>query len=564
MAILAATVCTKSGKVLVSRQFLEMQRSRIEGLMASFPKLVSAGTQHTTVDTDDVRFVYQPLDDLYLVLTTSKMSNILQDISSLHLFARVVAEYCKVLTEREVVDNAFDLLAAFDEIVSLGYRENVNLAQIRTIALMDSNEERIQEMIARNKELEAKEQSRLKAKQMEIQRKEAAKLAKAQGFAAAGGSGSPPMSGYGGGFGSGSSSQGGFGGPQAGYGGPGPAAGPAAYGASPFGAGPMPSSSSPFGPAPVAPSPQRAPVDLSGGMKTGLKLGASKATPDYADAFGGVAALALASPAAASSSAATIPAAASPVAVAAAIPQPAEPVHVTMEERVTVIVNRDGGLQEMEVKGDLSIHVTSPAAAQARVQVSLPAGSPAQFKTHPNMDKTQWTKSSTLALRDAAKSFPVGQPTGVLKWRLVSKDEEAVPLAVNCWPNPAADGTCEVNIEYELLASHMRLSNVVLAIPIPASPTPPAVAHADGDTLFDRQRGILYWQVPEISADASSGSLDFKAVGNQPGGYFPVSVQFSSNTLYCPVTVVGAAAPDGSALVHGSSATCQPDEYKVV
>ncbi len=64
---------------MLSRQFREMQRSRIEALLASFPKLADTGTQHTTVEQDNVRFVYQPLDELYMVLITNRQSNILQN-----------------------------------------------------------------------------------------------------------------------------------------------------------------------------------------------------------------------------------------------------------------------------------------------------------------------------------------------------------------------------------------------------------------------------------------------------------------------------------------------------
>lgn len=86
----------------------------------------------------------QPIEDLYMVLVTNKNSNILQDIETLALFARLIPEYCRSNTEREVSRNAFDLIMIFDEVISLGYRENVDLGKIRTVIAMESHEERIQ------------------------------------------------------------------------------------------------------------------------------------------------------------------------------------------------------------------------------------------------------------------------------------------------------------------------------------------------------------------------------------------------------------------------------------
>lgn len=126
-----------------------MTRARIESLLASFPKVIPTNTQHTSVETTDVRYVYQPLEDLYIILITNKASNILQDIETLHLFARVVSDMCRSADQREILKNAFDLLEAFDEIVSLGYREPLNLMQVRNVLEMESHEEKIQEIIAR-------------------------------------------------------------------------------------------------------------------------------------------------------------------------------------------------------------------------------------------------------------------------------------------------------------------------------------------------------------------------------------------------------------------------------
>jgi hypothetical protein len=76
---------------LFSRQFVEISRSRIEGLLTAFPKLMSqGGKQHTFIETDSVRYLYQPLESLYVVVVTNRGSNILDDLQTLHLFARLV------------------------------------------------------------------------------------------------------------------------------------------------------------------------------------------------------------------------------------------------------------------------------------------------------------------------------------------------------------------------------------------------------------------------------------------------------------------------------------------
>lgn len=160
---------------MISRQFVEMSKARIEGLLAAFPKLMTAGKQHTFVETDSVRYVYQPMEKLYMLLITTKASNILEDLETLRLFSKVIPEYCRHLDEKEILENAFNLIFAFDEIVALGYRESVNLAQIKTFVEMDSHEEKVYQAVRQTQEREAKQKMREKAKELQRQRMESIK-----------------------------------------------------------------------------------------------------------------------------------------------------------------------------------------------------------------------------------------------------------------------------------------------------------------------------------------------------------------------------------------------------
>lgn len=76
--------------VLVSRQYVDMSRIVIEGLLAAFPKLVGLEKQHTYFETENVRYVYQPIEALFLLLVTTKQSNILQDLDTLRLLSKLV------------------------------------------------------------------------------------------------------------------------------------------------------------------------------------------------------------------------------------------------------------------------------------------------------------------------------------------------------------------------------------------------------------------------------------------------------------------------------------------
>lgn len=145
-----------------------------------------------------------------------------------------------------------------------------------------------------------------------------------------------------------------------------------------------------------------------------------------------------------------------------------DPLTLNIDEKLNVTLNKQGGLENLEVQGTMSLVVNSDADAFLRVAVASGANKAFQFKTHPNIDKAAYSAQNVLALKDPSRPFPTGSELGILKWRLQTKDESLVPLTINCWPS-VSGGQSYVNIEYESTAS-FDLQNVSITIPVPTGP----------------------------------------------------------------------------------------------
>lgn len=527
MVLLAAAVVTKGGKALLSRQFVEMTRPRIEGLLASFPKLITAGKQHTFVETESVRYVYQPMESLYMLLITTKASNILEDLETLRLFSRVIPEYCK-LEESDVAEHAFDLIFAFDEIVALGYRENVNLAQIKTFTEMDSHEEKVFQAVRQTQEREAKESAKRKAKELEQARREAARKGqKPPGF---GGHGSSANS-----ISSSSSSD--------------------------ASKSDSASKAAPSMPEPTAAAPARVKPSATGkAMKLGSKSKDVDSFVDQLKSEGQV--VAEVKKTSAGSSKSSTPAPATSVI-------PSEAVHLRVEEKITLSARRDGALQSFEVAGVLSLRISEEKSAKLKILIDNNCDKQgAQLQTHPNIDKRLFQTNSQIGLKNPAKPFPTNNDVGVLKWRLQTTDDTMIPLSINCWPSENDSGGIDVNIEYELEKEDMELNQVLIQIPLPPGSGAPVVHECEGDYSHDK-KGFLDWRLPLIDASNKSGSLEFTVASGSPDDVFPVKVSFTSPKTYCDlsVTEVVAIEDDGAAagpLKFSKEISVFAEKYEIV
>eukprot|EP01098_Paradermamoeba_levis_P004099 TRINITY_DN1787_c0_g1_i1.p1 TRINITY_DN1787_c0_g1~~TRINITY_DN1787_c0_g1_i1.p1 ORF type:complete len:505 (+),score=139.55 TRINITY_DN1787_c0_g1_i1:145-1659(+) len=502
MVVLSVAICTKSGKALVSRQYVDVTRGRIEGLMAAFPKLMGTEKQHTYIETESVRYVYQPLESLYLLLITNKISNILEDLDTLHLLAKKIPDHCRVLEEDEVSQKAFDLIFMFDEVISLGYREKVTPQQIQLFLEMDSHEEKIHEMVERNKLREAKEEAKRRQHQIERERAEKQKM---------------------GGMGGGPGAPGNF------------------Y---------NPSAASSQTPAPFVVKEQRQePAKAEpAGPKKGMQLGKVKKDVDFLKKL-----------------AQDDPTAAEPVVSKAqpAAAAPKECVNITVEEKLVITVGADSGLQSMEVKGDLAVYISDPTFSKANIIVTPDTTGKFQIQAHPKINKALFAQEHVLALKDPPHAFPAGSSLRLLKWRAQTKDESWIPFTVNCWPNVESDGTT-VNIEYQLNAAHkFTLRDVTITIPLPVAAA--TVSQIDGEYRIDPKSSLFEWSLPLVDSSNASGSLEFIVPFNgDTSAFFPIQIHFVSNDTLCPIEVEAINSIENNQPVKFSMhKTLEVEQYEI-
>eukprot|EP00808_Paulinella_micropora_P005717 g34202.t1 len=493
MVVLAASVLTKPGKVVLSRQFVTMTRGRIETLLANFPKLIATDStqkQHTFVETEDVRYVYQPIEQLYLVLVTTKQSNIMEDLETLRLLSQLILEYCGGNTEALVREKGFELCFAFDEAVSMGYQENVTLTQVKTFIEMDSHEERLSDIIKKGKENEARVEMQRKAEIISRQKEQMRK----------GSAGGPPGQSY------------------------------SVDDPSEVDDSTKPKEKDKEKKKKEKKKKEKKKQDVTSSSSSGMQLGGKpKGSNEFYQAL---------------SREENLTAAPAKAPTAAAIMgEPEEEtqsfdtaVAVSCLEKLVVEMDKEGGVKSLSLAGELKITVFDPEWAKIRLKTSGALGKEFKTRLHPKVSPKEYKKSGTLQLSDPERAFPTGSDNApvILRWVMKTEDESQLPFTVNFWANPEDDNT-SVDVTLELQKEHLVLKNIVVTIPCNTSDAPEVAEH-DGEWNFDARKKLMVWRIPELSEASSKASLDFTC-DVEPDDFYPLSINFESSTTYSQLQV---------------------------
>ena len=172
MAALSVVICNKSARIVFARQFFNISRMDLEEYIVQFSRGVDSCKEITHFESDKVRYIFIPIESLYLILITTKNSNIIEDTEILKLIYRLIQDLCNQINSDSIVKNAFEIMLGIDDIVTLGYRNSVTLGQIKQYLQMESIEEQEFKRKKREQEEKVKKELAEKGREFDKQRRE--------------------------------------------------------------------------------------------------------------------------------------------------------------------------------------------------------------------------------------------------------------------------------------------------------------------------------------------------------------------------------------------------------
>ena len=210
-----------------------------------------------------------------------------------------------------------------------------------------------------------------------------------------------------------------------------------------------------------------------------------------------------------------------------------EAIHITIAESLSAKLSRDGMLKSLSIKGDLQVRILDPSFAKIKLALTANPTHNASFKAHPNVDKAQFA-NKTIQLKDATKGFPTNISVGVLRWTATppASSPDVAPITFTVWVNKGADSTYALTVEYEA-SGEDTLRDVVVTIPYVTSE--PTVSSFDA--VYEVSGDTLEWTIGTVDESNASGSFEFEAQAEDEAEFFPMNVHFARSKPFVDVDV---------------------------
>lgn len=479
MVIISSSICDKNGKILLARQFQPITKLNLEESVKNFPKSISPNQQHTFIETNKIRYIYLPLENLYLLLMTNKNSNIIEDLETIRLLHKLVIELCPTgLSEEIIQKNSFEILFCFDDVISFGYRESVTVSQVLNSLEMESSEEKLHQMLMKARMNEAKEN--VKKHQMEVnKRKEAGNIV-----------GMASMSSTG-------------------------------YKADGIGL------DKEYKPLIVSPSNTFTSVSTANtksssvtNSKKGMQLGKKRVetvsldktaissgqdelrkeimkNEDKKEEF-------------------------NPLKKA---------LEIFIEEKMNCSITKEGTLNSLEIIGDVFLVFRDKTKCRAKIEMEHEKNKQIILKPHPSLNRAVWNDSNVIECKDSTEPFAVNESIPTIKYKLVSKEINIVPFIFTYWLTSSV-----LTIEIEFNSSQDRfeaLENIDIALNFPVKENPQVKNVTNSDYQLNKAKNNLIWNIPSLNKQNSNSTIEVTfSTSILDEELFPLNVSFSTNYTY--------------------------------
>ena len=210
-----------------------------------------------------------------------------------------------------------------------------------------------------------------------------------------------------------------------------------------------------------------------------------------------------------------------------------EAIQVTVSEKISAKISREGSLTSFGVQGFLQFRTTDPSLTKVKLDVLANATHGAQFRTHPRIDKGLFNSSKIIQLSDTSRGFPINNSIEVLRWSASPSLDSTgtLPISFTVWVNKGSD-KYNVTIEYELTGGD-DLRDVVMTMPF--STGEPEVSSYDA--VYEVSGDSLEWTIGPVDESKSSGSFEFEAQADDESDFFPMKVGFAKTKPFVEVDV---------------------------
>ncbi|EAS04835.1 adaptor complexes medium subunit family protein (macronuclear) [Tetrahymena thermophila SB210] len=542
MVIISAAVCDKQGDILIARQYQNITKHQLEENMRNFPKLITPDQQHTFVETEYVRYVYLPLDNMYLVLLTKKNSNIIEDQETIRLLHKIVQDLCPSgVSEQNVLKRDFDILLCFDDVISFGFRESVSLSQVQSALEMESADEKFHIMLMKQKQ--AEQQEAAKRHQQEMQKKRAA------GISSSGNSIS--SSSYGSYSSSGASTN--------------ATGGISSSGITSMGSNSFKSKNDEdegvFRPddKPVYnPSSKATTVAPKKGLVLGKKKAPTKETP-------------VANQKEASSSSANTQATLQEKIVQEnskkeeiKVNPLKAPVDIEIIEKMSCQMTRDGTLNSLDINGEVFLQFYDPSKARIAIQFEYENLKLKTLKPHVNLNKQLWTDKKQIALKNIETAFPVNTRIPSVKYGYNSTNTADLPFTLTCWFN---DGQVALEVEFNTDQNRFeKLEKIEISFSYPSKEKPDVSSSENAEYEVNSSNSVFKYIIPSLSASNATSNIQISFSSSlAEDDIFPFDVNFTLPYTFYQIKPLAVAnlGNNNELLKFDVISKCTADKYQI-